>query len=117
MERCGQRGGKSRYNCVMREGGQWDRKEGRGRCSHFSFSSSEAQAGWLQQRYCLSPPVWRAPQLWVPEETCCYLGLEEEDRPQKLKFHAFSLCEDSPLKRRPCTNVIACKDDFFFSDL
>lgn len=35
---------------------------------------------WLQHRYCLSPRVWRAPQLWVPEETCCNLGLEEEDR-------------------------------------
>lgn len=47
MERSGQRGRKSRYNYVIKEGvgGQWDRKDGRRRCSHFSFSSSEAQAG------------------------------------------------------------------------
>lgn len=46
---------------------------------HISLSAPlRLRQVWLQHRCCLSPCVWRAPQLWVPEETCCYLRLEEE---------------------------------------
>lgn len=76
-ERCRQRGRKSRSNYVIRQGG--DRVEEGIRI--LVSATVRLRQVWLQHRYCLSPHVWRRPQLWVPEETCSYL--EGDDRPPK----------------------------------